>query len=104
MTKTSGVGVAFIFSALIFSIYYAFIVLGEEMGKRGNLNPALSMWLPCMVFFSLAVFLIYIAKKEKYFDVMIVWNWVVGRFKLVVPISNRLVAAISVSPFKKVRK
>jgi hypothetical protein len=83
MTKTSGVGVAFTFSALIFAVYYAFIVLGEEIGKRGNMNPVLSMWLPCIVFSALAIFLIYIAKKEKYFDVMILWNWVVKRFKVI---------------------
>jgi lipopolysaccharide export LptBFGC system permease protein LptF len=81
MTKTSGIGVAFVFSSIVFSVYYAFLVLGEEMGKRGQMNAALSMWLPCILFFALSIFLIYIARKEKSFDVMVLWNWVVKRFK-----------------------
>jgi lipopolysaccharide export LptBFGC system permease protein LptF len=83
MTKTSGVGVAIMFSGAIFSVYYTFIVFGEQMGKRGDINPALSMWFPCIIFFMLAVFLIYIAKKEKSFDTMILWRWITNRFKVI---------------------
>ncbi len=81
MTKTSGLGVSFTFSSLIFIIYYVMIVFGEEFGDRGIINPSFVMWIPSIFFFLIGIFLMYIAKKEKYFDVMIIIEFFKKRFK-----------------------
>ncbi|MCL2063021.1 MAG: LptF/LptG family permease [Candidatus Cloacimonetes bacterium] len=76
MTKTSGLGVSFSFSSLIFVIYYIFLVMGEEFGNKGTINPIFSMWFPSLFFFFVGLFLLYIAKREKRFDVMMIWIWI----------------------------
>jgi lipopolysaccharide export system permease protein len=76
MTRTSGVGVAFSFSSIIFIIYYVMLVLGEEFGSKGVIDPAFSMWLPCILFAIVACILIYFSLKEKQFDIMILWQGV----------------------------
>ena len=76
MAKTSALGVSFIFSAFIFLFYYVAIIMGEEMGTRGVMNPALTMWLPPLIIFICSIFLIYFSLKEKTFDILIVWNFI----------------------------
>ncbi|MCK9330022.1 MAG: LptF/LptG family permease [Candidatus Cloacimonetes bacterium] len=80
MTKTSGLGVSFTFSSLIFIIYYVMIVFGEELGDRGVINSSLVMWLPSILFFIIGAFLMYIAKKEKHFDVSIIFQFLKKKF------------------------
>jgi lipopolysaccharide export system permease protein len=75
MTKTSGIGVSFSFSSIIFIIFYVFIVFGEEFGDKGTINPDFSMWITTVVFFFIGLVLIHVARKEKSFDVMVLWNW-----------------------------
>ena len=76
MAKTSALGVSFIFSSIIFLFYYVMIIMGEEMGIRGTINSALSMWLPAIIIFFFAIFLIIMSLKEKSFDILIVWNFI----------------------------
>jgi len=83
MTKTSGIGVSFSFSSIIFLIFYVFLTFGEEYAIKGYINPALSMLLSPIIFFMLAVLLIYFSIREKSFDVMVPWNAVMGFFKRV---------------------
>jgi len=45
MTKTSGVGMAFSVSAIIFMVYYAILSGGEELSDRGTIAPWVSMWI-----------------------------------------------------------
>jgi len=69
MTKTSGIGVSLLVSSLIFLVYYIFLIVGEEMGERGIINPALGMWFPSLIFLVIGLFLLYFAGKEKQFDI-----------------------------------
>jgi len=81
MTKTSGIGVSFIFSSIIFLVFYFLLIFGEEFATKNILNPAFAMWLPPIIFSVLASVLIYFSSKEKSFDVMVPWNAVVRFFK-----------------------
>jgi len=76
MAKTSALGVSFIFSSIIFLFYYVMIIMGEEMGIRGTMNPALSMWLPAIIIFVFAIFLIIMSLREKSFDILVVVNFI----------------------------
>jgi len=81
MTKTSGIGVSFSFSSVIFLVFYVLLTFGEEYATKGYVNPALSMLISPIIFLVLAILLIYFSIREKSFDVMVPWNAVVGFFK-----------------------
>lgn len=76
MTRTSGIGMAFSVSSIIFLIYYVTLNMGEQFADRGYFDPFLSMWFSNIVFFILACFLIWGSLKEKrLFDMqIIVWR------------------------------
>ncbi|HPF08474.1 MAG TPA: LptF/LptG family permease [Candidatus Cloacimonadota bacterium] len=76
MTRTSGIGMAFSVSSIIFLIYYVALNGGEQLADKGIVNPFLSMWLSNIVFFILALFLIYGSIKEKrMFDTQVlIWK------------------------------
>jgi len=80
MTKTSGIGVSFIFSSIIFLVFYFLLIFGEEFATKDILNPVLAMWLPPIIFSILGTVLIYFSSKEKSFDVMVPWNATVKFF------------------------
>jgi len=80
MTKTSGIGVSFIFSSIIFLVFYFLLIFGEEFATKNILNPAFAMWLPPIIFSILGTVLIYFSSKEKSFDVMVPWNATVKFF------------------------
>jgi len=65
MTRTSGIGMAFSVSSIIFLIYYVALNMGEQLADRGHINPFISMWLSNFVFFIIACFLIWGSIKEK---------------------------------------
>ena len=57
LTKKGGYGAAFGFSFLVFTVYYIFLIGGEELARRGYVSPALAMWFPNILFGFLSVFL-----------------------------------------------
>ena len=65
MTRSSGIGMAFSVSSVIFLIYYVALNGGENLADKGYMNPFLSMWISNLVFFALAVALIWASIKEK---------------------------------------
>ncbi len=67
MTKSSGIGVAFSVSSLIFLIYYVSLIGGERLADKGIVDPALSMWISNIFFGALGIYLTYAAKFEKSF-------------------------------------
>ncbi len=84
MTRTSGIGMAFSVSSVIFLIYYVALNGGEHLADKGYLDPFVSMWLSNIVFFVIALLLIYGSIKEKrLFDMQVLmWrlkNWRKGR-------------------------
>ncbi len=46
LTKKGGYGAAFGFSFLVFTIYYIFLIGGEELARRGYVPPFIAMWFP----------------------------------------------------------
>ncbi len=65
MTKSSGIGMAFSVSTLIFLIFYSMIVGGEELADRAIVTPALAMWLPNAILLVIGLILSYTNYNEK---------------------------------------
>ncbi|MCL1826667.1 MAG: LptF/LptG family permease, partial [Candidatus Cloacimonetes bacterium] len=83
MTKTGAMGSAFIFTSIIAVSYHTMLIFGEEMAIKGLIGPAFSMWFPLFLFLVISIFLIYIARKEKSINLLVVWIWckkVTGKF------------------------
>ena len=64
MTKTSGVGMSFSVSAIVFLIYYGALTLGEELADKGVVSPFLAMWISNIVFSIIGIYLVAISVKE----------------------------------------
>jgi len=64
MTKTSGVGMSFSVSAIVFLIYYGALTLGEEFADKGVVSPFLAMWISNIVFSIIGIYLVVISVKE----------------------------------------
>lgn len=58
MIRSSGVGIAFSASAVIFIIYYICLVSGEQLGDKGHVAPWLAMWAPNILFGSIGIYLV----------------------------------------------
>jgi len=69
MTKTSGVGMAFSVSSVVFLVYYGTLTFGEELGDRGLINPFFAMWFSNILLGIVGIYLIIISVREmKVFD------------------------------------
>jgi len=64
MTKTSGVGMSFSVSAIVFLIYYGALTLGEELADKGVVSPFLAMWISNIIFSIIGIYLVIISVKE----------------------------------------
>ena len=82
MTRTSGIGMAFSVSSVIFLIYYVALNMGEHMADKEGFDPFISMWLSNIFFFILACFLIWGSIKEKRIIDMQVLSWRIKNMKL----------------------
>ncbi len=58
MVKKGGKSRGFGWSFLLILLYYAMMMLGESLGERGVLPPALAMWTPTILLSSVGFFLI----------------------------------------------
>ncbi len=65
MTRSSGIGMAFAVSSIIFLVYYVALNGGENLADKGYMNPFTSMWISNIVFLILALALIWASIKEK---------------------------------------
>jgi len=65
MTRSSGIGMAFSVSSLIFLIYYIALNSGEQLADKGYMSPFLSMWISNLLFLILAIILIISSIYEK---------------------------------------
>ncbi|PKN73149.1 MAG: hypothetical protein CVU50_03860 [Candidatus Cloacimonetes bacterium HGW-Cloacimonetes-3] len=75
MTRTSGIGMAFSVSSLIFLVYYIALNGGEQLADKGLMPPFMAMWVSNIVFFILAVLLIIASIKEKHIIDMPTLMW-----------------------------
>jgi lipopolysaccharide export system permease protein len=64
MTKTSGVGMAFSVSALIFMVYYAILTGGEDLADRGVISPFIAMWISNIILGIIGIYLVIVSVKE----------------------------------------
>jgi len=80
MIKTSGVGVAFSISTLIFIIYYIGLVTGEQLGGQGQVPPFFAMWTPNIIFAIIGVYLIVKSTKDMATIDMVRWKNILFRF------------------------
>ncbi len=64
MIKTSGVGGAFTASTFIFIVYYICLVLGEQLGDRGQVPPFIAMWAPNILFGAIGIYLLIKSTKD----------------------------------------
>lgn len=67
MTKTSGVGMAFSVSSIVFMIYYGALTLGEEFADKGVISPFLAMWISNIIFAIIGIWLVLMSMKETKF-------------------------------------
>ncbi len=62
MLKKGGFGPALGVSFIVFTIYYIFLIGGEELAKKAIINGAVAMWFPNVLFFIVALYLL---KREE---------------------------------------
>lgn len=76
MTRTSGIGMAFSVSSVIFLVYYVTLNMGEQFADKGQFNAFISMWFSNILFFILACLLIWGSIREKrLFDMhVLIWR------------------------------
>ncbi len=67
MTRTSGVGMAFSVSSVVFLIYYGTLTLGEELADKGTISPFIAMWISNIIFGIIGIYLIIMSVKEMKF-------------------------------------
>ena len=67
MTRTSGVGMAFSVSSLVFLVYYVALIGGEELADRGFVEPWLAMWISNILLGIAGIWLIIVSVKETKF-------------------------------------
>jgi lipopolysaccharide export system permease protein len=75
MTRTSGIGMAFSVSSVIFLVYYVALTGGEQLADRALLSPFMSMWATNIVFLILAIVLIYLSVHEKHLVNLSLLSW-----------------------------
>ena len=63
MSGRSGLGASASLSILIFTIYWFFLLSGEDLGDRGKLDPLLAMWNANFLIGGFGLFLIYQTSK-----------------------------------------
>ncbi len=81
MTRTSGIGMAFSVSSVIFLVYYVALNMGEQFADKGQFNAFLSMWFSNILFFILACLLIWGSLREKRLLDMQVLSWRIKHLK-----------------------
>ena len=83
MTKTSGVGMAFSVSSVVFLIYYGALTFGEELADRGIVDPFWAMWVSNFLFGIIGIYLIVISVKEmRVIDIQAVLNKIMIKLRI----------------------
>lgn len=65
MSRRKGMGMAIAFSIVIFVIYWAFLIGGEDLADRGMISPFWAMWSANILMGIIGVYLLYIIATEK---------------------------------------
>lgn len=65
LTRRGGMGVAIAISIVLFTIYWAFLIGGEDLADRGLMSPFWAMWIANILLGALGLYLLYIVASEK---------------------------------------
>lgn len=65
LSKRKGMGIAITISIVLFVIYWAFLIGGEDLADRNMLSPFLAMWAPNFLIGGIGLYLLYIVVSEK---------------------------------------
>ncbi len=65
LTRRGGMGVAIAISIVLFTIYWAFLIGGEDLADRGLMSPFWAMWIANILLGVLGLYLLYIVASEK---------------------------------------
>ena len=63
-SRRSGKSGGFVFAILIILMYYVSLVLVQNFGQAGMINPYFSVWIPNIVLLSIAIYVCYKTQKE----------------------------------------
>jgi len=63
--RKGGLGIPALISTLLLVFAYVLNTQGKKLAKESLIDPTLAAWLPCIIFGSLALFLIYQATRER---------------------------------------
>lgn len=65
LTRRGGMGVAIAISIVLFTVYWAFLIGGEDLADRGMMSPFWAMWIANILMGGLGLYLLYIVATEK---------------------------------------
>ncbi len=67
IVRRGGMGTAIAISILMFIVYWAFLIGGEDLADRGFLSPVVAMWSANILIGAAGIYLLYLAITEKPF-------------------------------------
>ena len=65
LAKRGGMGMAIAYSLLLFIVYWAFLIGGEDVADRGLVSPFVAMWAANILLGVIGVYLLYLVMTEK---------------------------------------
>ncbi|UCD63200.1 MAG: LptF/LptG family permease [Candidatus Zixiibacteriota bacterium] len=65
ISRRKGMGVAIAFSIILFIIYWAFLIGGEDLADRGVVSPFWAMWSANFLLGGVGIYLLYIVVSER---------------------------------------
>ncbi len=65
MTRRGGMGVAIAISILLFVVYWAFLIGGEDLADRGLISPFVAMWSANILIGAIGLYLLYKVVTEQ---------------------------------------
>ena len=87
-SRRSGKSGGFLFAVLIILMYYVGLVLMQNFGRSGMINPYFSVWIPNIVLLIFTVYVSYKTQKEKPFRTLntinewtsVIWEYLLKKF------------------------
>lgn len=65
LTRKGGMGIAISLSILLFVVYWAFLIGGEDLADRGLISPFTAMWGANILLGAIGLYLLYVVVTEK---------------------------------------
>ncbi len=65
ISKRGGMGTAIAISILLFTVYWAFLIGGEDLADRGLMSPFWAMWSANILIGAIGLYLMYVVVTEK---------------------------------------